>query len=589
MSSSSSGSSSSDPQDKTAWRSRFFAGHPEVLELTERLYPLSRACSLAREYKPPGDSRADREADEHSLLTLIALHLSSQGCKHAAVLLGRQLGIPLEQQSSSTAALMRGDRLISILRLALQDSEKIWDLTISDKGLSAEQNSLELQDHLGQLGLLTENIDRDDNIWSEPPGNVVYDETASSAGPSKIRQIKAASLNRLVLQLTSSDAADLTFQKTFLMTYRLFTTSITLLRKLIQRYDVPAVSLDDGSEAMEESEIEARRLAIQTRACNVMKQWIGDYFEIDFNNHTLRTELKAFIERLKQEGSGLARNVESVLIRVSMGAPVKDSPASAGQSRSGAPDPRVPNNVFSPTLRLGDVEEEEVARQLTLMEFQTFANIQPVELLNQAWGSKHLKHRAPYVTAMISRFNQISNWVSYSILSAEKLRDRVRTYTRFIKIAEHLRNMNNFQTFQAILAAFSSTPIHRLKVTQATLDPRLLQKVEEWNDLMKGDQSYRQVRLALASIKPPAIPYIGIFLKDIVFIADGNPDLTAEGLINYNKYRLLYSVISQIQQFQQESYNFHFVEQIANHIVSLKFYDEDTLYNMSLKCEGRIQ
>jgi hypothetical protein len=39
------------------------------------------------------------------------------------------------------------------------------------------------------------------------------------------------------------------------------------------------------------------------------------------------------------------------------------------------PEPKVPRNVFSPSLSLMDINDEELARQLTLMEFETFRAI----------------------------------------------------------------------------------------------------------------------------------------------------------------------------------------------------------------------
>jgi hypothetical protein len=84
------------------------------------------------------------------------------------------------------------------------------------------------------------------------------------------------------------------------------------------------------------------------------------------------------------------------------------------------PEPKVPRNVFSPSLSLMDINDEELARQLTLMEFETFRAIrvrhahahahartgdwlgltplgsclvQPSELLNQVWNKPKQRHR----------------------------------------------------------------------------------------------------------------------------------------------------------------------------------------------------
>ncbi len=44
-------------------------------------------------------------------------------------------------------------------------------------------------------------------------------------------------------------------------------------------------------------------------------------------------------------------------------------------SYGSAPEPRVPKNIFSPSLSLDDVDEEEIARQLTIIQYQLYAAI----------------------------------------------------------------------------------------------------------------------------------------------------------------------------------------------------------------------
>ena len=67
---------------------------------------------------------------------------------------------------------------------------------------------------------------------------------------------------------------------------------------------------------------------------------------------------------------------------------------------------------------------------------------------------------------------------------------------------------------------------------------------------------------------------------------DENPD-TVNGLINFTKRRLIYSVISKIQQYQQTHYNLQPVDQIIQELLKVNTLDETTLYNMSLKREPR--
>jgi len=50
-------------------------------------------------------------------------------------------------------------------------------------------------------------------------------------------------------------------------------------------------------------------------------------------------------------------------------------PTKQGKSQA-PPEPKVPKNIFSPLLTLADVDEEEIARQLTLLDFEMYNLIQ---------------------------------------------------------------------------------------------------------------------------------------------------------------------------------------------------------------------
>jgi hypothetical protein len=101
------------------------------------------------------------------------------------------------------------------------------------------------------------------------------------------------------------------------------------------------------------------------------------------------------------------------------------------------PEPKIDiKTIFSPTLSLFDIDDIEIARQFTIMEYELFTKIKPYELLNQSWTKPKLKHRAVNVLNLINRSTEISSWVSSVIVREPKLRNRVKLYTRLIKIAE---------------------------------------------------------------------------------------------------------------------------------------------------------
>jgi hypothetical protein len=79
---------------------------------------------------------------------------------------------------------------------------------------------------------------------------------------------------------------------------------------------------------------------------------------------------------------------------------------------------KVPEGNFSPLGLVMQTTEAEIARQLTLIEFQIFARIkvilaawaeahffQPSELLNQAWSNPKFQYRSANVLSMVTRAN----------------------------------------------------------------------------------------------------------------------------------------------------------------------------------------
>jgi len=58
-------------------------------------------------------------------------------------------------------------------------------------------------------------------------------------------------------------------------------------------------------------------------------------------------------------------------------------------------------------LSVWDYDVEEIARQLTLIDFESYSAIKPTELLNQKWSKKKLQDQAPNVLALIDRFSSL--------------------------------------------------------------------------------------------------------------------------------------------------------------------------------------
>lgn len=234
---------------------------------------------------------------------------------------------------------------------------------------------------------------------------------------------------------------------------------------------------------------------------------------------------------------------------------------------------------LSPCKLLFVISEAEIARQLTLVDFNIYKAIQPVELLNQAWSKAKYKHRAKNVLSLVARSTALTKWVSSVILWQETLKGRVRAYSKMVNIAELLYKLNNFNSLMAVLAGLNTSAVYRLKFTRDQISDQAKQVLEKLTDLMDPTQSYGNYRQKLHDVDPPCVPFLGTYLTDITFIEDGNPDYI-QGLINYRKREMVFRVIREIQQYQQQAYTYDFVN-IAYFLTELPSNNEEALYELS--------
>ena len=568
------GPPSADGIDRRDWMALVLQRNPVVVELRERLRPLSRAESFAHIYNP-GKTEVKYTLTSEMILQLIMQHLHGEGLHMSLNYLQEETGVTFIDEKYEES------RLRALLRIAIKDVDRIWDEaekrqvpgSMSGSGSVAPTRpatDIDFVDHLGALEvqLAHESVD-DVPIWSEPTDPSVVNIVVDG------EEVKSGTLNKLVERLTSSQMMDIKFRDTFVLTYRSFTTPEMLLEKLIQRYQVPP------------DKTRAEILAIQMRIFKFLRAWIDSSF-FDFGD-VLLEKLKQFIHGPVQ-ADGNMKPGRQILDAIKRHEEQRDVVMEV-QFTESPPEPKVPLRlVFSPKLKFEDIDEEEVARQITLIEWAMFKQIKPSELLNQAWSKARLKHRAQNVSALITRSNTFSVWTAWKIVSQEKLKDRKNMIIRFLRIAEHLRAMHNYNALVSIMAGLENAAVHRLKHTREEIPKRYQDLQVEVQRLFNTEGNYRLYRAALKTSSPPCIPFLGVYLTDLTFIEDGNPDFDANNLINFSKRKLVCDVIQAIQDYQQQAYNLLEVVQIQSLLTPKPAdlpKDENALYQMSLVREPR--
>jgi hypothetical protein len=76
-------------------------------------------------------------------------------------------------------------------------------------------------------------------------------------------------------------------------------------------------------------------------------------------------------------------------------------------------------------------------------------------------------------------------------------------------------------------------------------------------------------------------------LGDLTFIEDGNPDWLDGDLINWEKRRLQYTILSKIDAYQRTPFNYQRVPHLQKLLANMSILSDKALFEKSLEIEPR--
>jgi son of sevenless-like protein len=578
--------------DKNQWTALAMKRNPEILALMERGRMLTKKASFGKhEFKNGFNAdfictTESRDAlTREQLIQLLFQHFQSKQLKHTAKALAEETGIKYNGVYQNS---IYGSVLTNLVCMGVHDESRIRELPEGTQSLDIEKDT-EVQTASIYTHLDTEYDPSDirakvwDSFREMQEDDIDYQK---KEGP---KAVLGATLNRLIeLLLIDTEQVDAKIMETFLLTYRSFTTPEILLYKLMETYQTPR---DPPRSNISSDSWETQVKYIQASIGKTLSKWLSMFFRLDFNQNMIRQLINFIDDYISKDNPTMAAYLINTIIEDVKG--TKEEIKSTQVEEKKIALPIVPKNIFSDTLMLGDIDELEIARQLTLMEHTLYTSIKPIELLNNAWSNPKLKHRAVNVLKSSLRFNQISKWIVSFILKPESLRVRKTNWIKGLKLAGHLLKLNNFDSLLAVSSGLQNAAVHRLKWTQEGTDPKLFQDFDFIVNLMSSDKAFRTYRNYLQNVQPPLVPYIGIYLTDLTFVEDGNKDYiphatTERKLINWAKRKMVYEFISKIQEYQVKTYEIapvFQIQQVIEAALSEPFLSEKENYEVSKKRE----
>jgi son of sevenless len=362
--------------------------------------------------------------------------------------------------------------------------------------------------------------------------------------------IREGTLNVLIQELTSHVNYDSNFIDIFLLTYKTFCTPDTLFDMLVERYNIPPPVACTVSEftAFQKEKLNKVRI----RCVTTFKFWIENYYHDDFEKDDLmKQKLNQFFDDLEKIKGGLAHKkpIQNAMAK-------QESPDAVDLRKTRNIDPKKCPKIEKPgkLLKIGGRDDItfthpilewpsiEIARQIALYAYSSFKKIEPKEMLNENWNKGNREKNAPNIDKTVKFFNSLSSWVSSAIVQQDDKAKRTQYITKFIYIAERLNEIGDFNSMFSIFSGLTSRSIYRLKDSWNGLHPYVKSSFEKLLKLITREKDFEAIRLKLKTVKPPCIPYIGLYLTGLSFIERDYPKYVS-GKINFVKCRAVWIFI----------------------------------------------
>ncbi|XP_040886985.1 RAS guanyl-releasing protein 2-like isoform X2 [Toxotes jaculatrix] len=353
-------------------------------------------------------------------------------------------------------------------------------------------------------------------------------------------------------------------------------TSLVRMFLMMHPWYIP--STDMAKKLVLKSQEESCTAELRTRICHLVKYWISE-FPAEFNlNPELADQIKDYKDLLTTEGN----ESQSQLIDL-------DSVPSYKWKRQVTQ--RVPSvsKKRKMSLLFDHLDSCELAEHLTYLEYKSFCKI-----LFQDYHS-FVMHGCtvdnPILERFITLFNSVSQWIQLMVLSKPTAPQRAAVISHFIRVAQKLLQLQNFNTLMAVVGGLSNSSISRLKDTQAHISAETNKVFNNLIELVTSCGNYSQYRKRFSECSGFRFPILGVHLKDLIAVHVALPDWAdkEKTRVNLAKTQQLYAILQELALIQTTPPNTDANTDLLNLLtVSLdQYHTEEEIYQMSLQREPR--
>jgi son of sevenless len=161
-----------------------------------------------------------------------------------------------------------------------------------------------------------------------------------------------------------------------------------------------------------------------------------------------------------------------------------------------------------------DLDPLEIARQLSLVDFEVASRIQPKEFLRLAWTKKDKETTSPNILKRIQFTARISLFVHESLLNAVDS-ELQQIAELWVGVLKHLKTFASLNCVISVFGGFHSLPravFQKIMETLSTENQAILTDIQA---LCNPERHWTAARQFIREANPPCLPYFGIYLTDV--------------------------------------------------------------------------
>ncbi|KHJ40864.1 RasGEF domain protein [Trichuris suis] len=302
------------------------------------------------------------------------------------------------------------------------------------------------------------------------------------------------------------------------------------------------------------------------------------WMQIYPQDFSIRSELREAIDRLRQWASGNVADFKA-----------KDFPNMSYLSTSWSRYSSIKQPLSAKvSLSFDQWTPEDLAVNLTHIENKLLRRI-PFRDYKSYAVNNHLNDESN-LRKSIATFNSISQWIQCMILNKSKASERAEVITKFVRVAQNLKQLQNYNTLMAVVGALTHSAIARLSRTMVCVPNEVRLELLSFSNLLSSGSNFSVYRKVLCMSKGYRVPIIGVHLKDLISLHTAVPDYGDDEEINCQKFTQLFATFSHlifdVQQPQQLPIPNESLTNTLKVALNIAYNDEE-IYYLSLKREPK--